>query len=176
MPVPARPDVSARRDWYVVGVRPGQEARAEWHLRLQGFDPYLPRQRRTVRHARRMVSKLSPFFPGYMFLPVDLDRARWRSINGTFGVSALIMQGERPAICPPGLVETMIGMTDADGTLDLTSTFKAGQSVRIVQGPMAELFGKLEAMDRAGRARVLVEIMNRKIVLTLGVHDLIAAD
>lgn len=175
MPVPPATDRAAARKWSVVGVQPGKEARAEWHLRLQGFETYTPRHKTVVRHARRTHLRLAPFFPGYMFVSLDMERSRWRSINGTIGVRSLLMQGERPAFCPAGLVEQMIAMTDADGLLDLSSSLRPGQRVRIVVGPMAEMLGTLEKMDRAGRVRVLVEIMNREIALTLPVSDLVAA-
>jgi hypothetical protein len=48
-----------------------------------------------------------------------LERQRWRSINGMIGVRSLVMQGERPACCPTGLVERMIEMTDTDGLVRL---------------------------------------------------------
>jgi len=163
------------RKWYVVGAQPGQEARAEWHLHMQGFETFMPRHKQMVRHARRTVARLVPLFPGYMFVPLDLDRSRWRSINSTIGVRTLIMQGERPGVCPDGLVEGMIEMTDADGLLDLTSTLTPGQTVRIVVGPMAELIGTLDKLGNSGRVRVLVEIMNREITLTMPVSDIVAA-
>jgi len=163
------------RRWYGVSVHPGREDRAEWHLRLQGFHPFLPRQNRTVRHARRLILKRAPFFPGYMFIPLDLSRDRWRSINGTIGVRSLIMQGEHPAPCPIGLVESFIQQTDEAGLLDFGPRLEAGGLVQIVSGPFAELVGTLERLDAAGRARVLLEIMNGEVAVTIAVKDIMAA-
>lgn len=161
--------------WYAVGVMPGSEEKAEWHLRRQGFEPFIPRQRRTIRHARKLVEKKVAFFPGYMFLPLDLSRARWRSVNGTFGVRSLIMQGERPVPCPRGLVERFVEMTGQDGLLDLSSRLDAGQSVRVVSGPLAEMIGTIERLDGPGRVRVLLKIMNGDISASMDVKDLVAA-
>lgn len=161
--------------WYAVGVMPGREEKAEWHLRRQGFEPFIPRQRRTIRHARKLVEKKVAFFPGYMFLPLDLSRARWRSVNGTFGVRSLIMQGERPVPCPRGLVERLVEMTGQDGLLDLSSRLDAGQSVRVVSGPLAEMIGTIERLDGPGRARVLLKIMNGDVSASMDVKDLVAA-
>lgn len=161
--------------WYAVGVMPGSEEKAECHLRRQGFEPFMPRQRRTIRHARKLIEKKVAFFPGYMFLPLDLSRARWRSVNGTFGVRSLIMQGERPVPCPHGLVERFVEMTGLDGLLDLSSRLDAGQSVRVVSGPLAELIGTIERLDGSGRARVLLKIMNGDISASMDVKDLVAA-
>src|SRR5512145_2784592 len=121
--------------WYAVHVRPGGETRAELNLRRQGFSPFVPRQKRTVRHARRLSVKQAAFFPGYMFLPLDLGADRWRTVNGTLGVRSLVLQGERPAPCPPGLVEAMIASTGPDGFLDCSATLGPGVPVRLMAGP-----------------------------------------
>lgn len=161
--------------WYVVGSLPGMEERAEWHLRRQGFVPFLPRQKRTVRHARRILVRRAAFFPGYMFVALDIDVDRWRSVNGTFGVRSLIVQGHRPVPCPPGLVEQLIAFTDAEGLLDFSSVLQAGNTVRIVSGPFADLVGMLEKLDSANRARVLLKIMSGEIAVSMDVKDLVAA-
>lgn len=85
------------------------------------------------------------------------------------------MQGEHPAPCPAGLVERFIQLTDGDGLLDFGSGLEEGGLVRIVSGPLADLVGTLERMDAAGRARVLLEIMNGEVAVTIGVKDIMAA-
>jgi transcriptional antiterminator RfaH len=167
--------VSHLRRWYAVSLQPGREERAEWHLRQQGFEPFLPRHRRTVRHSRRLIVKRAAFFPGYMFVHLDLARERWRAINGTVGVRSLVMQGERPVPCPIGLVEQFLDVTDETGLMDIRSGFEAGRSVRIVSGPLTELVGTLERLDGPGRARVLLKIMNGEIAVAIDVKDLAAA-
>jgi transcriptional antiterminator RfaH len=153
----------------------GAEDRAELHLRRQGFQPFTPRQQRTVRHARRLVVKHVAFFPGYMFVPLDLTRDRWRSINGTIGVRSLVMQGGRPAPCPVGLVERLVELSDGKGLLDLSSKLRPGEGVQIVSGPFSDLIGTLERLDHAGRARVLINILNGLTAVTMDVKALIAA-
>ena len=51
--------------WYVVRVKTAQEDRAVWHLKNQGFHVYMPKYRKTIRHARKVQNVLRPLFPGY---------------------------------------------------------------------------------------------------------------
>jgi transcription antitermination factor NusG len=60
----------------------------------------LPKRVKTIRHARKLTNVTAPLFPGYIFVQLDLTRDRWRSVNGTFGIASLIMQGERPHAVP----------------------------------------------------------------------------
>lgn len=114
------------------------------------------------------------FFPGYMFVSLNIEVDRWRSINGTFGVRSLIMQGQRPVPCPVGLVEQFIALTDAEGLLDFSSALQTGNAVRILSGPFAELVGVLEKLDSVSRARVLLNIMGGDISVSMDVRDLVA--
>jgi transcription antitermination factor NusG len=90
--------------WFVARVLPHQEIRAQLNLRQLGFRSFLPRVRRTVRHARKLRDTLKPLFPSYIFVAIDLSKHRWRSINGTFGVASLIMGVEQPTSVPRGVL------------------------------------------------------------------------
>lgn len=160
--------------WYAATVYPGKEHVAERHLRIQGFEPFVPRCEKTVRHARRLETRSAAYFPGYMFIALDLGLQRWRSVNGTFGVRSLVTQGDRPLPVPSGLVERFIALTGEDGLLDFSAGLAAGASVRILSGPLADTIGRLDRLDPAGRARVLVAIMNGEIPVDLDARDLVA--
>lgn len=92
--------------WYVAATQVGREDSAESNLRRQGFPVWFPRQKKTVKHARRRIEKIISFFPGYMFVFLDLERDRWRSVNSTIGVRALVMQGGFPSLARPGWSRT----------------------------------------------------------------------
>ncbi|MFA6031741.1 MAG: transcription termination/antitermination NusG family protein [Myxococcota bacterium] len=160
--------------WYAAAVFPGREEIAERHLGRQGFLSFVPRSEKTIRHARRLETRASAYFPGYMFVAVDISRQRWRSINGTLGVRSLVMQGERPLPVPSGLVERFIALTGEDGLLDFTGGLNVGTAVRILSGPFADMIGRLDRLDSAGRARVLVAIMNGDVPVEMESRDLVA--
>ena len=107
------------------------------------------------------------FFPGYLFVLLDLNRDRWRSVNGTFGISSLVMAGELPCPVPAGIVETMLALADAEGLLQLSSNLKVGAPVRFAAGPFAEQLGVIDRLDNAGRIRVLLNILGRQVPVRL---------
>ncbi len=145
--------------WYLAHTLPHKETTAEMRLADQGFHVFLPRRLKTVRHARRMRTVNAPLFPRYLFVAFDIDRAQWRSINGTIGVATLFMARERPLAVPDGVVETLIQSSDRGGCLRFDSELTPGQQVRLIAGPFTETLGVLDHLDARGRVEVLLNIM-----------------
>ncbi len=159
--------------WYVVQTQPRREDLAVVNLRRQGFRSFLPRLVKTVRHARRSRSVRAPLFPGYLFVPLDIERRRWRCINGSFGVASLIMSGDRPLPVPHGVVEDLCVLTAGGDEVDLGARLRPGSKVRILTGPFAEKLGTLLELDDRGRARVLLEILGASRTVTMPRHGLL---
>src|SRR5271154_5448708 len=88
--------------WHVAQTLHHRENLANVHLVAQSFKVFLPRLRKTVRHSRKVRETISPVFPGYIFVALDVERDRWRSINGTFGVARLLSAEGRPIPVPGG--------------------------------------------------------------------------
>ena len=163
--------------WYAVHCQPHREQRAAVQLRQQGFRVFLPLRPKTWRHARRMEIRHVAFFPGYLFVVLDLIRDRWRSINGTFGVQRLVMTGggERPIALPPGIVEALLCLADARGCVQPRGKLPVGQQVRILAGPFGDRMGELIELDGAGRVRVLIELLGGRIPAILSRGEVMAA-
>jgi transcription elongation factor/antiterminator RfaH len=161
--------------WYAVASLPHRERGVELQLRAQGFAPYLPLILKTVRHARRLQSVKRPLFPGYLFVSMDIDRDRWRSINGTFGARGLVMVRERPSPVPDGLVESLQDRMDGEGLTRFSEDLSIGQSVRVLSGPFADLVGSLERLDANDRVRVLLQVMGATVPVSLNSKQLYPA-
>ena len=146
--------------WYVVQTQAHREHLAAEHLARQGFDVFFPRQRRMVRHARRLTEKLAGYFPGYLFVSLDLDAQRWRSVNGTVGVRGLIMGADRPAAAPLGLVEALRAQADDRDCLAPPPDYGPGDRVRLLSGPFADLVGTLDRLEGLARVRILIELVH----------------
>lgn len=161
--------------WYVVNTLPHQEARAECNLRRQGFDPWLPTFRKTRRHARKVDSVVVPLFPSYLFVRLDAQVARWRSINGTFGVVKLLCNGDAPEPVPDGLVDAILRRRDTRGLVQLPPRqFAVGEALRVDAGPFADLVGIYEGMSGRDRVVLLLDMLGRKVKATVPVDGLAA--
>jgi transcription elongation factor/antiterminator RfaH len=159
--------------WYVVQTRPRKEAVAVTNLRRQGFEPFLPQVRCSVRHARKTVEVARPLFPRYLFLPLDIGRDRWRPILSTLGVASVIMNGDRPRATPLGLVEDLIAATDWSGSVDLSQRLVVGGSVKLLRGPFADRIAQLIELDDGERVTVLLEVLGAARQVRVNAADLL---
>jgi transcription elongation factor/antiterminator RfaH len=151
------------RRWYLVRTLAGRELLAEGQLNNQGFETFLPKRAKTVRHARKLSTVLAGYFPSYLFVALDLGRDRWRSVNGTVCVSHLVAFGDRPSPVPGGIVEALIEASDHRGVVALGPDFEVGQRVRIVAGPFADQLATIDRLDDAGRVRLLLDIVGGQL-------------
>ena len=155
------------RRWYAVQTQPHREQRAALHLARQKFPVFLPLHRKTVRHARQFREACAPFFPRYLFVQLDLGRDRWRSVNGTYGVSQILTDGQRPRPVQAGIVEEMQAVTDELGLLSLDSRLLPGQQVRIMAGPLSGLIGELVALDENQRVKVFLDFLGKQTLVAV---------
>lgn len=162
--------------WFVAHTHPHAEAKAMAHLNRQGFQIYFPRYLKRRRHARRIETVAAPLFPRYLFVAIDLNIHRWRSICSTVGVSRLVCNGDDPTPVPEGVVETLRTREDAGGfiKLDCRPRFCAGDRVRVLDGAFSSCLGLFEGMAERERIAILLDLLGRKVRVVLDA-DLVAA-
>lgn len=153
--------------WYAVNTQPKREPLAEQNLVRQDFETFSPKISKVVRHARRAIATKVALFPGYMFVRLDLSRDRWRSVNGTFGVVGLVMEGDLPKAVPNGIVEGFVAATNAMGLFETREEIAAGNTVRVLSGPFADRLGRVVELKGHERVAILLEMMGAQRPLTL---------
>ena len=163
--------------WYVVQTQPHAESKAMGHLVRQGFAAYLPRYLKRRRHARKIEAVAAPLFPRYLFVTVDMETQRWRSIHSTFGVSRLVCNGDEPAPVPPAVVAALQAREDAGGLVQLERRprFAPGERVRIVDGVFADTLGLFDGMADRDRVAILLDLLGRKVRVLLDEGAIAAA-
>ena len=163
---------ASKAGWYVVHTQAFAERRAERHLEEQGFHVFMPTVVKTTRHARRVQQVVTPLFPRYIFVELDLTRDRWHPINGTVGVCRLITANDRPLRLPSGFVEGIIAANPRDAATERVPSMRVDDIVRVTEGPFAELIGRVQKLDVRGRVDVLLEIMGRAVSVRTSVARL----
>lgn len=154
--------------WFVVHTHANAEQRAVFNLTRQGFSAYMPRFRKMRRHARKVEMVLAPLFPRYVFVGMDPELARWRSVNGTFGVQYIVCNGGDPAPVPEGFVEKLMARENSDGAIAaLPRPFRRGERVRILDGALADKIGQIEELGDADRVYLLLDILGRKVRVSM---------
>ena len=149
--------------WYAVQTHQHSESLAERHLLSQNFRTYLPKRKRTVRHARRIRTVCGAYFDCYLFVSLDIQKQRWLAINSTVGVRRLLMSDSAPIPVPNGVVESLLLSTDEEGILHPENLLQSGQKVRVAHGLFVDQLGTLDYVGPAGAVRVLLDIMNRSV-------------
>lgn len=159
--------------WHAAYTQVQGEARAAQELGNQGFEVFLPLYRRLRSHARRMQSVLRPLFPRYLFVELDVERQRWRSVNGTRGVVHLVCQGDRPAPVPVGIVEDLRARADAAGAvpLEALALLTPGRALQVTAGPFAGHVGRFATLTSQERIVLLLELLGRPVEVAVSVHQ-----
>jgi transcriptional antiterminator RfaH len=163
--------------WYVAQTRPRAEALAVSHLNRQGFPTFMPRYLKRTRHARRVKMVPRPLFPSYLFVSVDMENQRWRSIQSTFGVSRLVCNGESPAAIDGRIIESLKQRQNELGFVQFEQRqrFQPGEKVRVLDGAFTDSLGLYEGMTDRERVTILLDLLGRKVRVTLDADQLVAA-
>jgi len=162
--------------WYVVQTQSNAEEKSCFHLKNQGFNVYLPRYHKTIRHARKVSEVRRPLFPGYLFVEMSLENARWRSINGTIGVISLVQFGEKPMPVETGMLDDIRKQEDGKGCVDLVSHgLVKGDQVRVVDGAFQEYSALLEELSDDKRVILLFDLMGRQVRMSVGLDKVVKA-
>lgn len=164
-------------DWFVAHTQPLKELVAKQHLLEQGFEVYLPRFKKIRKHARKIEEVLVPLFPRYIFIGMDMEVARWRSINGTRGVAYLLTNNDYPAAVPNGIVKGLKSQEITDSIVPVSSllTFAKGDKVLILDGAFKDQIATVEMLDANQRVSILLRFMGRETRLSLPEYSLEAA-
>lgn len=165
------------KQWFVVHTQPSKESIAEKHLAEQGFDVYLPRFKKTRRHARKVEEVLAPLFPRYLFIGIDLEVNQWRAIQSTRGVSYLLMADGRPSSLPAGIIFALMNQEDGAGLvpIDSITLFAKGDNVRVLEGAFKDCVAVFEKMDDKQRVQLLLNCLGREVSVHLPPYAVEAA-
>ena len=151
--------------WCAVQTHVRSEDKAAFHLKRQGFEVFLPKHLKRRKHARRIDWVPAPMFPRYLFVALDPAQGRWWSIRSTFGVSNLVSFGSHPAAVPMGIISEIMARQDDKGLVKahIGCPFKAGDRVKIVEGPLSDLEGLFDCATDEERITVLLNLMGREV-------------
>ena len=148
--------------WYTVQFKPNSHKIAVRNLQRQGFETFLPMHEMTRRTAAKLETVTRPLFAGYMFVACDPEKAPWRQINSTYGVSRMLSFGEGPKPMPEALIAGLRARCDNVDKVMPLEDFEAGQSVEMHSGPFANFIATVEQMASDARVWVLLDFMGKE--------------
>lgn len=151
--------------WYVVHTHARAEETALRNLVQQGFSAFLPQYRKQRRHARRIDYVRAPLFPRYMFIAMDIARARWRAVASTIGVTHIVCSGDRPVPLPTAVVEDIRARIDENGLVPVEPKppFEKGERLQVTGGALADSHGLFECATDDDRVILLLDLLGRQL-------------
>jgi transcriptional antiterminator RfaH len=163
--------------WFVVQTQTHSETKASQHLVRQGFDTYLPRYLKRRRHARKIDTVAMPLFPRYLFVAIDTQIQRWRSIQSTVGVLRLVTNGNEPVAVGENIIDALRRREDVNGfvKLDQAPSFSAGDKIRVASGAFSDVLGLFEGLADHERVAILLDLLGRKVRVMLDADMVVAA-
>jgi transcription elongation factor/antiterminator RfaH len=160
--------------WYVMHCKPRKEAFLRERLRIQKIEVFLPSIR--VKPVNPRARKEQPFFPGYLFVHVDLEDispSEFRRMPGSHG---LVCFGGEPAHLGDALVREIQKQVEAmtDSVNNYVDRFKPGDMVVINDGPFASYKAMYDCrLSSSDRVQVLLNLLqDQKIRLELSGRQL----
>lgn len=146
--------------WYVIRSKPRKEDVVWRQVHGRGFETFHPRIR--VNPVNPRARKLKPYFPGYLFVRVDIEEAGLSVFKWLPHAVGLVNFGGEPAIVPDNLINTIrkrLEEVNAAGG-ELFEGLKPGEVVLISDGPFKGYEAIFDArLPGSERVRVLLELL-----------------
>jgi len=156
-------NAEAGKRWLAVYCKPRQELVAQENLLRQGYHTYLPRIQMKRRLRGKWNEKIEALFPRYIFIRVDPVKKSIAPVRSTQGVVGLVHFGSQPATVSEAVMETLLQHEDPDSGLHQGGgpQFNAGQSIKLVDGPLAGMEGVFIQQDSEKRVMVLLDFLGK---------------
>ena len=151
------------KNWFVAQLKPQGLRLAVQNLDRQGFQHFCPKRlETTIKRGKPMASE-KPLFPGYIFVQFDPAETGWTSINGTRGVSRLIITDVRkPTPLPAEFMSGLMARCDTGGVVVTPPDLEVGDTIRVLSGPFAESVARIEQFSDDERLQILMDLMGQK--------------
>jgi transcription antitermination factor NusG len=155
--------------WYVIRSKPRKEEFLAEQMQMRKIEIFNPRIR--IQTVNPRARKVKPYFPGYVFVHLDLERTDKFLMQYLPGTAGLVSFGGEAADVPDGLVHAIQRRIDEinDAGGELFDVLKVGAPVVVHSGPFAGFEAIFDArLPGSDRVRVLLKLLkNRQLQVDL---------
>src|SRR6266576_1572544 len=170
-------DVS-QKQWYIVHTYSGFEKKVAESLGQRGQayglqdeigEILIPTEDVVEMRAGRKVVTPKRFFPGYILVEMNMSDNAWHVVKNTPKVTGFVGSGQRPTPIPDEEVERIVNrVKEAVEKPKPKFDFRAGETVRIVDGPFSNFTGTVEEINEdRSTLKVMVTIFGRSTPVEL---------
>jgi transcription antitermination factor NusG len=159
--------------WYALRSKPRKEEVLWRQLHTQEYEVFFPRLK--VKPVNPRSRKLRPYFPGYMFVQVDLDEVGLSTFQWMPHAIGLVSFDGEPAPVPDNLIHAVRKRVEeiAAAGGEFFDGLKQGDPVRISTGPFSGYEAIFDArVPGSERVRVLIQMLSdRRLPVELQVNQ-----
>ena len=145
------------KKWFVIQIKPNSYELANRNLKRQEFETFFPKIRITKRIKNKFIIKEVYVFFGYVFVCFNPKLTDWSKINNTYGVSKILTFNGKPAEIDSDLVLELKNRYAFNKNILEHDNLQKGDRIKINTGPFADLFAKVESVERQNGIWVLLE-------------------
>ncbi len=160
------------KKWYVLHTQTGFEDKVKANLERHLQDSPLkeniaqimiPTEKVSeVKDGKKRIS-LRKFFPGYVFIEMDLTDQVWYFVKSTPGVSGFIGSGSKPIPLHDHEIQNILKQAEERKEKPTPRViFEIGEGVRVTEGPFTNFNGTVEEVNpNKGKMKIMVSIFGR---------------
>ena len=153
------------RQWYALRSKPNKEEALSRELFARSYDVFYPQIH--VQPVNPRSRRVRPYFPGYMFINIDLSVVGFSALAWLPHSYGLVFFGPDPALVSDALIDALrrhVDVVNAAGG-ELFDGMKPGEAVSIQAGPFTGYEAIFDArLPGNQRVRVLLKLLNKNQV------------
>jgi transcription antitermination factor NusG len=151
--------------WFALRSKPNKEGPLGRDVNAQGFEVFYPQIR--VQPVNPRSHKVRPYFPGYMFVHIDLPAVGISAFMWMPHSYGLVAFGMEPPSVPEELIQGLhrrVNAINEAGGENLDG-LKHGETIKIESGPFTGYEALFDARLPGGdRVRVLLKLLEKRLV------------
>jgi len=172
------------KEWYVVNTYSGHENKVKEKLEMRastmGLEDYIfrvvvPEQTEVEIKDGKTKEKVKKMFPGYILVEMIMTDEAWFIVRNTPGVTGFIGssgKGAKPFPLTPMEVDKILGSMGMS-RLDIANELAIGDSVKVIEGPFANMFGKISSIDlEKQQLEVALDLFGQETNVELGLNQI----
>ncbi len=175
------------KEWYVVNTYSGHENKVKEKLEMRtssmGMEDYIlrvvvPEQKEVEVKDGKTKEKVKKMFPGYILVEMVMTDEAWFIVRNTPGVTGFIGssgRGAKPFPLTPMEVDKILGSMGMS-RLDIANEISEGDVIKIVNGPFANMMGKINKIDfEHQQVEVAVDLFGQETIVELELNEIAKA-
>ena len=172
------------KEWYVVNTYSGHENKVKEKLEMRastmGMEDYIfrvvvPEQKEIEYKNGEQKEKMTKMFPGYILVEMVMTDEAWFIVRNTPGVTGFIGssgKGAKPFPLTPSEVDKILGNMGMS-RLDIENEISEGDSVKVINGAFANMFGKVKSIDVANqKIEVVLDLFGQETIVEVDFNEI----